>query len=259
MGAVDERRQAIKDRLRAGDDVRLASLAEDFDVSEMTIRRDFEALEEEGVLRRVLGGAIPVGGIGKSREPSFASRVGARATNKAHIGAAVARRFVKGEAVYFDGGSTALAVARAVRHRELELTVVTTSLPVAVELVDEPSTSVILLGGQLRQGELTTIGTETTEAIAHYNVDTYVMGVAGVDPERGLTEYHRDEAGEKRAALRRTDRVIVAVDASKLGKVLLAHVADLAEIHTLVTDAHPDDPTLAAIRRHGVEIVIAEN
>lgn len=257
MSVVDERRQAIKDRLRAGADVRLASLAQDFDVSEMTIRRDLEALEEEGVLRRVLGGAIPANGIGKGLEPSFASRVDAKAASKAHIGTAVARRLAKGETVCFDGGSTALAVARAVKSQGLELTVLTTSLLVAVELVDEPGTAVILLGGQLRPGELTTIGTETIEAIAHYNVDTYVMGVAGVDPDRGLTEYHRDEAGEKRAALRRTDRVIVAVDASKFGKVLLAHVANLAEVHILVTDAAPDHPTLAAIRRHGVEVIVA--
>ena len=259
MTAVRDRRRAIRERIGAGDDVRLADLAQEFDVSEMTIRRDLEALEGQGILRRVLGGAIPVAGVGKGLEPSFTSRTHAAADGKAHIAALVTQRLIKREAVYFDGGSTALAVARTVKGRGLELTIVTTSLLVALEVVDEPGTEVILLGGQVRPGELTTIGSEVTESIAQYNVDTYVMGVAGVHPERGLTEYHRDEAGEKRAALGRADRVIVAVDFIKLGKVMLAHVADLSDVHILVTDAAPEHPLVAAIQRHGVEVMCAPN
>lgn len=248
---VKERRSLIEDRVRTEGEISFALLAEEFAVSEMTIRRDIEALEAQGVLRRVLGGAI----AGKSIEPSYAERARSAADSKAHIAAAVAGMLQPGETVILDSGSTVHAVAKAVRGRGLGLTVLTPSLKVAIELADEPGTTVLLTGGLLRAGELSLIGPEAEELFERYNCDTFVMGVAGVDVQRGLTEYHRQEGSVKIAAARAADRVIVAADHTKLGRVRLVNIAPLAGLAALVTDGDQQHPALVAARAAGVEVV----
>ena len=211
------RRDRIEQRVRVEREVGYAELAAEFDVSEMTIRRDVEALETLGVVRRVVGGAIAL--KGKDTEPSFATRVADAAEEKRHIADAVADLIGPSETLILDSGSTALAVARSLKGRQLGLTVVTPSVLAALELIDEPDTTVVLTGGELRPGELSLIGPAAEDTLANYNCDTFVMGVAGIDGDRGISDYHQAESRVKRAASKRADRVIVAADKSKLGRV----------------------------------------
>jgi DeoR/GlpR family transcriptional regulator of sugar metabolism len=247
------RRDRIEQRVRAEREVAYAALAAEFDVSEMTIRRDMEALEMLGVVRRVVGGAIAL--KGKDSEPSFETRVANAAEEKHHIADAVAELIGPKETLIIDSGSTALAVAKSLKGRELGLTVVTPSLLVALALIDEPDTSVVLTGGELRPGELSTIGPATENTLHSYNCDTFVMGVAGIDAERGISDYHQGESQGKRAASRRADRVIVAADQSKLGRVTFVSIAPLSEIDTIVTDGSPDHAALVAARGVGVDVI----
>jgi len=249
---VHTRRAAIAARIQAEREVDFGSLAEEFRVSEMTIRRDIERLEEQGIARRVLGGAIAYGG--KSTEPSFDARAAVAAGEKVHIASAVADLLVPRETVVLDSGSTVLAVARAIKGRNLGLTVITPSLLVAVELADEPDTTILLTGGKVRPGELSLIGAEAEDFYLRYNADTYVMGIAGVHGRRGASEYHREEGNVKQAAMRSADRVIVAADASKLGRVQLINVAPVSAISVLVTDGAPDHPTVVELREAGVDV-----
>lgn len=251
--AAKNRRDLIEQRVLNIGEVEFSSLATEFDVSEMTIRRDIETLESRGVVRRVFGGAIAL--VGKSSEPSFESRASEGAAVKIHLAVAAAELLRPNETVILDSGSTVLAVARAIKNRGLALTVVTPSILVAVELASEPDTTVLLTGGRVRPGELSLIGAETEEAFARYNCDTYVMGVAGVDIAKGVTDYHRDEGSVKRAAAASADRVIVVADRSKIGRVQLMNIAPLRAIYALVTDADPDDPALIAARAAGVLVV----
>lgn len=236
-------------------EIDFASMAQEFAVSEMTIRRDVEALERKGSVRRIMGGAIAFSG--KAEEPSFESRVAEAAAGKAHIAAAVADLLHPHETVLLDSGSSALAVARNIRGRGMGLTIVTPSIPVAVVLADEPDTIVLLTGGRVRPGELSLIGAEAEAAFALYNCDTYVMGVAGI-AELGVTDYHREESNVKRAAMSSADRIIVVADSTKLGRVRLMNIAPLIAISVLVTDAPPTDPTVVAARELGVEVVCVE-
>jgi DeoR/GlpR family transcriptional regulator of sugar metabolism len=247
------RRDRIEQRVRAQREVGYAELAAEFDVSEMTIRRDVEALEMLGVVRRIVGGAIAL--KGKDSEPSFETRVANAAEEKHHIADAVAELVGPNETLIIDSGSTALAVAKALKGRELGLTVVTPSLLVALELIDEPGTSVVLTGGELRPGELSTIGPATENTLHSYNCDTFVMGVAGIDAERGISDYHQGESQVKRAASQRADRVIVAADQSKLGRVTFVSIAPLSEIDIIVTDGAPDHAALVAARGVGVDVI----
>jgi DeoR/GlpR family transcriptional regulator of sugar metabolism len=126
---------------------------------------------------------------------------------------------------------------------------------VALELVDEPDTTVVLTGGEVRPGELSLIGPTAEDALAQYNCDTFVMGVAGIDVDRGISDYHHGESRVKRSATRRADRVIVAADKSKLGRVTFVSIAALADVGVIVTDGEVDHPALVAARGAGVEVI----
>lgn len=255
---ANQRRAVIKDRVLESGEVSFTELAEEFEVSEMTIRRDLETLESEGVLRRVLGGAISV--VGKSTEPSFSARAADAAEEKAHLAEAAVRMIKPRETVILDSGSTVLAIARAIRGRGLGLTVVTPSLLAAIELSDEPDTTVLVTGGRVRPGELSLIGGEAEDAFLRYNCDLYFMGVAGVDGTRGASEYHRDEGAVKRYAVRAADRVVAVVDSSKLGRVQLINVARPEEIDAVITDAESGDPAVRSLAERGIEVVcVSEN
>ena len=125
----------------------------------------------------------------------------------------------------------------------------------ALELVDEPDTTIVLTGGELRPGELSLIGAAAEDTLANYNCDTFVMGVAGIDANRGISDYHQADSRVKRAASKRADRVIVAADQSKLGRVTFTSVAALSEIHVIVTDGRSDHPALVAARHAGVDVI----
>ena len=250
---VKSRRDFIEQRVRATREITYAELATEFDVSEMTIRRDVEALEASGVVRRVVGGAIAL--QGKDTEPSFATRMADAAQEKIHIADVVADLIGVNETLILDSGSTALAVANSLRGRGLGLTVVTPSVLAALALVDEPDTTVVLTGGELRSGELSLIGAAAEDTLANYNCDTYVMGVAGIDADRGISDYHQAESRVKRAASRRADRVIVAADKSKLGRVTFVSITTLASVAIIVSDGPPEHPALVAARDAGVEVI----
>ena len=250
--AAKKRRATIEERVRVHGEVDFATLSKEFGVSEMTIRRDIEVLESSGLVRRVVGGAIAV--IGKSSEPAAGGAADA-AEGKMHIAEAVVTLLQPHETVILDSGSTVLAVAKAIKGKQLGLTVVTPSLLVALELADEPDTTILLTGGLLRPGELSLIGLDAEDTFTQYNCDVYVMGVAGVDAARGVTEYHRGEGSVKKAAMRAADRVILVVDEVKLGRVQLMNVAPLDAIHTLVTDGAYDNPTVVAAREIGVDVL----
>jgi DeoR/GlpR family transcriptional regulator of sugar metabolism len=251
--AANSRRALIEKRVVTEGEIDFVSLASEFNVSEMTIRRDVVALEAQGVVRRVVGGAIAF--VGKATEPPFDARMAEAAVGKLHIAEAAVALLQPSETVILDSGSTVLAVAKAIKGKGLGLTVVTPSILVAIELANEPDTVVLLTGGRVRAGELSLIGPETEETFARYNCDVYLMGVAGVDAINGVTEYHREEGSVKRAAVKTADRVIVVADASKLGRVQLMNIAPFSTIDALVTDGGAEHPALQAAREAGVDVV----
>lgn len=238
--------------LTAHGEASFAQLADEFDVSEMTIRRDLETLEADGLARRVRGGAISV--ISRGYEPPFAVRATTSPGIKEAIGAAAASLVNDGDTIIIDVGTTTLALARAL-HGKRGVTVVTPSLPVAVELGNDPDMRVVVTGGLVRGGELSLTGGMALDAFASMNCDLAFIGVAGLCPEPGLTEYNPDDARVKRAALAAARRAVVLADSSKLGRVAFSTVAPLSAIDTLVTDAIAEHPVARDIAASGVDIV----
>lgn len=253
---VKERRKFISEQIGALREVEFGHLAAHFGVSEMTIRRDIDALESEGILKRVLGGAIASGGT--AQEPPFQFRASLAAQEKEHIARGVVNLLSPGETVFLDSGSTVLSVACEIRKRELPLTIVTPSVLVALELSEVHEVTVYLTGGMLRPGELSLIGVDTIESLSHFNCDTAVIGVAGVDSVGGISDYHHDEAYVKRTAMKSSKKTIVAADRSKLGRSALVKIAGLNEIFALVTDAHLQDFAVKEAELAGVKMFTVE-
>jgi DeoR/GlpR family transcriptional regulator of sugar metabolism len=250
-----ERRQAVLRRLTTRGEVGFADLAEEFGVSEMTIRRDLETLEAEGLARRVRGGAISV--VSSSYEPPLAVRATTASDAKVAIGAAAAALVNDGDTVIVDVGTTTRELARAL-HGLRGLTVVTASLPIAVELGADPDIRVVVTGGQVRHGELSLTGGMAEDAFTTMNCDLAFIGVAGICATPGLTEYNPDDARVKRVAIAAARRTIVVADSSKLGRIAFSTIAPLSAIDVLVTDAPANHPAVGEIAAAGVDIVEAK-
>lgn len=245
-----ERRGDIAERLRLEGEASITTLAGRYGTSEMTIRRDLDFLEAEGLARRARGGAIFL--HSRAYEPPIHQRAAHEAGAKALIGAAAAAMVHDGETIILDIGTTTAAMAKALRD-DLEVTVVTNSLLIANELANHAHVRTLVTGGTVRPGELSLVGARAVESFAQYHCDTLYLGVAAV-ALAGLTEFNEDDALVKRAALACARRVVVLADATKLGRVTFANVAPLDQVDVLVTDASPDHEVLVAARDLGVEI-----
>jgi len=251
--SAGERRAAIVRLLDATGRVAVGELSKLTKVSDMTTRRDLEALEHQGLLKRTRGGAVSVTSL--SYEPPYTLRKDTNACAKVRIGKRVASLLREGETVILDVGTTAVAVARALRGRQ-NLTVLTSNLWAAAILADEPGIVLMLTGGKTRNRERSLVGHLATRAFEELVFDVFVMGAAGVHQDFGITEYNMDEAEVKRAAIQASQRRIVIADSSKLGKVAFAKICDLHQIDVIVTDAASSDAPLEFVPED-IEIVSA--
>jgi DeoR/GlpR family transcriptional regulator of sugar metabolism len=249
-----ERRLKLLERVAADQAIEVSSLARDFSVSEMTIRRDLSRLERDGFVRRTYGGATTH--VVRAFEVGFNARVLQHASEKHHI-ARRAAELTAGARVMFIGiGSTVEQFARLLVPRP-ELVVVTPSLAVA-SLLGTRKVRVIVTGGMVKQDELTCIGAAAVEAVQRYNTDTAVIGAGGVSARAGVTEFDDREADVIRAAADRTQRLVVLADGSKFGDVAMSTVVPAERIHTVVTDSTAPAAEVESIERAGVRVIAVD-
>lgn len=233
MNTTEDRYQAILRVVAARGRVTIAELTRQLKVSEMTIRRDLAALDAEGAIRRVRGGALPV--ASGSYEPPFAARAKLNSAAKRDIAAATAKLISDGETVILDGGTTGAAIAEELLGRDI--TVCTPSLRVADVLSGSSTVRLMIPGGIVRPGERTLIGPAALRIFEDHRFDVYVMTVSGVHITAGMTEWNLDDAAVKRAALAAANRCIVAADASKFGKTAFGRICQVEQADVIVADA----------------------
>ncbi|WP_405162676.1 DeoR/GlpR family DNA-binding transcription regulator [Nocardia sp. NBC_01499] len=231
MASADRLKQ-ITDAVREAGQLGVTELAERTGASEMTIRRDLETLAGQGILERYRGGARTL--LLRGDEPPFALRATDGLEVKRRIATEVAGLIADGESVVLDSGTTCLEVARALAHRRL--TVLPLSLHAVNALTDAPSLTLLVPGGNPRQGELALTGPLTLASLAALRFDTAILGCCGLNATDGLTAYDLDDAAIKRAAIASSRRVIAVTEAAKLTHTALAFVAPVAALHAVVTD-----------------------
>ncbi len=254
MLAVD-RRHRILERVAEQQTIHIAELAQELAVSEMTIRRDIGRLERDGFLRRTYGGATAR--VTKSLELAFNARALQNAGVKRVIGMAAAR-LLEGTTTMFVGiGTTTEQMALFLPPRDDRM-VITSSLPVA-SLLGTRRGHVVVLGGTVRRDELSCIGPIAAGSVKHYHPQVAVLGAAGVSSRFGVTELDDEAAEINRLMIEHSDALVVLADGSKFGTAAVATVERTEAIRTLVTDASAPDDELAALRRQGVEVVMAQS
>ena len=253
MNAQDRRKLCLEALAERGE-ITVAELSRLAGVSEMTIRRDLELLEREGLLQRVHGGAIST--TSRGYEPPFALRRGRDEDAKERIARLAATLVADNETLVLDVGTTTLALAHVLADAE-GLTIVTPSLRIADKLSANPALRVIVTGGITRHGEQSLVGALAERAFSELHCDTVFLGAGGVDAKAGVTEFNLEDTRVKRAALSSARRCVVLADSSKLGRVALASVCPLAGVDVLITDGGASEEALAPIRESGVEVLTA--
>jgi DeoR family fructose operon transcriptional repressor len=237
-------------------------LARRLGVSEMTVRRDLGALESQGLVRRVHGGAVPA--LARHEGGGFAAREAWQAATKDRLGAAVAALVEPGSRVLLDAGTTTVHVAAHLTGRA-PLTVTVLSLQAAARLADQPGIELLVAGGRSRPGERSLVGPLALRTLESLAFDCFVMSIGGVHAEHGWSEFSLDDAAVKQAGLGQAARTVAVADATKLGVRAFSQVAPLGAVHVFVTDeagddgsTHPNGPqTLDALRDAGVETILA--
>ncbi len=246
---VARRHELILQSLRQGRRVGVSALAELVGTSEMTVRRDLDVLERDGLLRRVRGAAV---GMLTGEETPYAARSRQRLDVKRRIGNAVADLVDDGETVVLDGGSTTLEVARRLVDRRL------TVLPLSLHSVDvlrnAEQVRLVLPGGDIRPGELAFGGPLTEHAFRIMRFDTVVLGCCGIGARNGVSAHDLAEVAVKRAAVEASARVVVAADSAKFGRTAFGRVCAAQEIDVLVTDDDAPADEVTRLRDAGVEV-----
>ena len=227
-----QRRQAILAEVRKASAVSAEGLAEMFDVSVETIRRDLRGLRDQGLLERVYGGALAV----QSTEGTFAARSTRHYDRKRAIAALAASLVEPQDTIVIDIGTTALEVARTL-PADFCGRVLTNSVPVAMELSARDQVELLLSGGQVRSGDAACYGAQADAFFAQVYADKAFLGSGGVHAQAGLTDYYPHEVAARRVMIAHAGASYVLADSSKLGKVAVHRVCALTQVTAVITNA----------------------
>ncbi|MET0197449.1 DeoR/GlpR transcriptional regulator [Rhodococcus sp. RS1C4] len=252
-----ERHSAILAALHTDGAVKVVELADLLGVSEMTIRRDLDVLDERQVLRKVHGGAIVRGNRGI--EPPSTAKAARQHAEKVAIGRAALGAVEDGMTIAVSAGTTTLELARLLRGRDA-ITVVTNSISIFQELTghpDEPNPVVYLTGGSRTPSDAL-VGPIANAALDVFRVDAVFLGVHGFDIESGLTTPNIAEAETNRRLIATSRRLFVLADNTKYREVGTNVFGRMSDIDTLVVDDGLDVADRAALAPHVENILVAE-
>ena len=243
------RHELILRAVRSEGSATISGLADSLGVSIATVRRDLVTLDEEGLLKRVYGGAASV----EDKDEPFADVAAVRADEKDAIARRCAELIKDGETVLLDIGTTAHRVARQLRGRTL--TVITSSLAVVEELQEEETVQLVLLGGVLRRDYRSLIGFLTEDNLRQVHADRLFLGTSGVRPDGQVMDTTVVEVPVKRAMIAASDHVVLVADVGKFPGTGMSRVCGPQELDTVVTNATADDRTKTALREAGVTVL----
>jgi DeoR family fructose operon transcriptional repressor len=248
-----ERHRRIEELIRRQHAVRVSALAEEFGVSEVTVRRDLEELEGRGVLERTHGGAVRARHL--RAEPAYLEAIAQRAVEKRAIGRAAAALVEARDTIFLNGGTTTLEVFRHLEAPAVK--VVTNHVGIALESVEREGLEVILVGGEYRAPSNSCTGPFATEALRRVNATRSFLGVEGLSLRAGLTTPAAPEAEIARVMIEQTrGPVTVVADSSKVGTVADFSIAPLEAVAALVTDEGIDPTYVEELEAAGVEVTV---
>ncbi|MHB8241660.1 MAG: DeoR/GlpR family DNA-binding transcription regulator [Solirubrobacteraceae bacterium] len=245
-----ERLAAILEQLSVDGTVTVVEIARSLDVSPATVRRDLHLLEDQRMLERTHGGAVPHGVL---YELPLRYKSARQPEQKRRIAREAASRVLDGWAIGLTGGTTTTEVARALVDRP-RLTIVTNALNIAAEIAVRPNLKLVVTGGVARPESYELVGPIAEASLQGLNLDMAFLAVDGISSKAGLTTHHETEAGSDRALMARAEHIIVVADSSKLATTAFARICDLTDVDELITDDGADPAEVAAMREAGVVV-----
>lgn len=253
---AEERQQAMAQLIGQQGRLSVAELAETFDVTTETVRRDLSSLERIGLVRRMHGGAVPASSLSVIEAGLRERDMENPGAKDAIAAAAVQQLPPPGSVVILDAGSTTARLA-AVLPRDHRLTVVTHAVPVAARLAGLPQIELHLLPGRVRTTTQAAVGSDTVAALHELRADVSFVATNGISTGFGLSTPDREEAATKRAIAAAGRRTVVVADSSKVGVEHAQRFASLDDLDVFVTDSGIDDEDRAALEATGLEVVVA--
>lgn len=251
---MQERHQEIMACLKRTHRVKVQEMVQLFQVSDMTIRRDFETLEQQGLLRRIHGGAELVSV--RSLEPAVSTRLQIHKEKKEAIVHEALKLIAKDETILLDAGSTTYLLAQLLQA-DLELKLVTNSLDIAGVTLRR-GINTIMLGGVLLPSTSSGVGLLTQESLRQLSVEQAFMGTSGLTLEHGFSNDNLFEVEVKRQMIQVSRKVTVLADSSKWGRKALGSFAALEDISRVITDWDAPDSMVGSLRQRGLEVIIAQ-
>ncbi|WP_097143131.1 DeoR/GlpR family DNA-binding transcription regulator [Rhizobium subbaraonis] len=239
-------------RLATDGTVGITELADFFDVSRQTIRRDLKLLADRGQLDLVHGGAT----LFEPVEAAFTERREENAGAKAAIGRTAAGLVRDGMVVFLDSGTTTLAVAHALSERK-NLTICTTSLSISLLMCRQPHVRVHMLGGEIDPVEEAAVGIDALEAIRHFRVDVAFLGGGGLSPDGEVTDFTRSGAEQRSRMTNTAGKAYFVLDSSKFGRLTPLRIPRFELAAGVIVDRRPPEPIGEALERRGPALIVA--
>lgn len=248
-----KRHEIILEMLDRDSIVKVSDLSIELNVTEKTIRMDLMALEEKGLLKRVHGGAIPVG----SSADLFpiAERQEKYISEKKKIALKAVESIKDGDTIFLDGGSTMMEIARLLDQRKV--TVITNDLRIGTILAELNKPEFIMLGGMPIGSTTSLYGPLAKDALTNMHVKHLFLGTTGLSLEHGLTVFHTLHAEYKREIMKISERITLCCDSTKVCKMALFKFADIKDVNTIIIDKAPDQNFINHLIENDVELVIA--
>ncbi|MGD0226633.1 MAG: DeoR/GlpR family DNA-binding transcription regulator [Terriglobia bacterium] len=259
MASKDEiatREQWILDHLLRVGSITVEQICNESGVSLATARRDLRNLEQQGRLRRNYGGAVPIEPLLYEQfrhASSYKDQIEKHADEKRRIALAAARLISDGDTIVLTSGTTTNQVARSIPAGR-EVTVVTSTVNVAMELTNRPGVSVFVTGGFLHGEWFSLVGPAAIQTLSGIFPDKVFIGANGVHPDHGVTAYHPDEAALNKTMVRQSREKIIVADHSKLGIVATHLICPVEEISLIITDTEATPDAIAGFIQKGIEV-----
>lgn len=247
-----ERRNAILAALSAEGKVIVSDLSRDFGVTEETIRRDIDKLAREGLATKTYGGAVS--DISPSIDLPYNVRKRFNVELKQQIAEKVAAMINDGAKIMLDASSTAIYVTRKIKSKK-NITVITNSVEILLELADKQGWTVLSTGGALKEGAFSLVGATAEKMLRDHHVDIAVCSAKGIDQNMGITDSNEKDSEMKRAIFAAADKKVLALDSSKFDKISFERVCGIGDIDMVVTDKAPSDEWRERLLSNGVELI----
>jgi DeoR family transcriptional regulator of aga operon len=253
MKNIAERHKFILDKLHEEGNLNVINLYKELKVSSVTIRKDLKLLEEKGLLFRTHGGATLRNPYTIDRPVNEKEKL--QASEKSKIGMLAAQLIEPNDSIIIASGTTVMALAKSIQNKQ-NLTVITSALNVALELIQHPEIEVLQLGGILRKSSSSVTGPYAQNVLADFSCTKLFLGVDGIDLEFGLTTTNGMEAHLNKQMIEASQKVIVLSDSTKFGKRGFGKICGLENVDRIITDSGISEHFVTQLKNLGIEVTI---